>query len=528
MAIGTVQTKYGKVAGVEAVEEKYAGITYFKGIPYAAPPVGKLRWKAPEDPECWEGIRVCDKYGDRAMQPFPMFVDTALAQEPYDSDFYYDEYPKCSEDCLYLNVTTGADSDTEKRPVFMWFHGGGLGGGHSYEVEFEPSELARKGVVVVTVGHRLNSFGYLALPQLSEEQGGISGNYGLLDEVKALDWVYENIQAFGGDPNNITVGGQSGGTSKTGALAGSPLQKRRVRRVIPQSNLTWPGGIMGYASVGEAELTGREFLRQLGIDPDLPLEELRKLPPEKFFGSRMDFQIGQMVCDGVCIQYREEWKNLRENASYCDFLSGGNLGEMTMRDGVFFNAEGPVTQKEYYLLAKERLGDLYEKYDFEKNFPCTEENADYMSRYMAAMGLTGFGGTMNNRYFGAYRRQHGESGHSYSYLFAHATPCRPEEIGTDRDSAKLLSWHSSELWYTFASLRKNENGESNVPPARPWTELDVRLADQISSYWANYMKNGDPNGEGLPFWPESDEIFGWMELGDEPKAIADVIRLWTS
>ncbi len=518
MSIGIVQTKYGKLAGVEATDPKYAGITYFKGVRYAASAAGENRWKAPQDQEPWEGVKLADTYAARAMQPEMMGV---LTDEPYASDFYQ-EYvdaggmPPRSEDCLFLNITTGAQSADEKRPVFIWFHGGGLGGGHSFEPEFDNSELARKGIVVVTVGQRLNVFGYLALPQLSAEQGGISGNYGLMDEIKALDWVYENIAAFGGDPENITIGGQSGGTAKSGALAGSPMQKGRVKRVINQSNLNWVGRNMN--TMAEAEELGKKFLEAKGLDPNMSLEELRALPADVFYGKNlgpMDMAVGAMVADGVYIKYAENYKNIDEFACDCDYISGGNYGEMSMRKGFGLGGGEPINETTYYQLAKEQLGELYEKYDFEKNYPCTPENADKLSRWYAALGMTSFGGTINNRYFGAYRKAKGMKGKTWSFLFSRVAPSRPEEAGTARDADALLAWHSSELFYTFASLRRSEDGKSNFPLVRPWTEWDVELADKVSSYWANFMKTGDPNGEGLPVWPESDENWGWIDLGDE-------------
>lgn len=201
MAIGNVRTKYGIVRGIE-FEGDYSGITIFKGIPYAAPPVAELRWAPPADPVPWEGIRNCDTYGPAAMQIF--------LRDRHAVEYYFSGTPKCSEDCLYLNVTTGAAETGEKRPVYMWFHGGGLTNCFSYEEQFNPQEMAKNGIVVVTVGHRLSLFGYLALPQLSREQGGHSGNYGFMDQLKALEWVRENIEAFGGNPECITVGGHGG------------------------------------------------------------------------------------------------------------------------------------------------------------------------------------------------------------------------------------------------------------------------------------------------------------------------------
>ena len=320
--IGIVQTKYGKVSGVP-LEGKHGGITLFKGIPYAAPPVGELRWKPPIDPAPWDGIRACDIYGRAAIQNFSKM-------EPNISDFYYRGHPEMSEDCLYLNVTTGASSPGEKRPVYIWFHGGGLFNGYPYIYIFDGSELARKGVVVVSVAQRLNLFGYIALPQLSVEQGGKSGNYGLMDEFKALDWVYENIASFGGDPDNITVGGQSGGTSKSGTLATSPKTKGRIRRVINQSNLFW---LSRFPSVAEVEKHSLEYLESIGIAPDTSLEELRKRDALSFLDA--NGTIGKfhssMVFDGDYVAHPEQTKNHEEYGQGLDYLAGSNYGEGALR-----------------------------------------------------------------------------------------------------------------------------------------------------------------------------------------------------
>lgn len=497
-----ITTKYGKVQGVE--EE---GITLFKGVPYAAPPVGELRWKPPVDPQPWEGVRICNTYGARSMQA----AIKGLSFEPYSSDFYYMGYPKCSEDCLYLNIATDAQNADEKRPVYVWFHGGSLLSGHSYEIEFNPVVLAKKGIIVVTIGHRLNVFGYLALPQLTAEQG-TSGNYGLMDEVKALDWIRENIAAFGGDPENITVGGQSGGTWKTGALVACPMAEGKIRRVINQSNLCWN---MQFPSLAAVEDEGIRFMEYLGFDKNVSLNTLRSVPAEKFIVSADPFSNDiavpdSMCCDGKWIPVPNLVESLDKYAGNCDYLTGGNLGESSMAPGLILFGEEIHNAAEFYDAAKDMVGEkLYDKYDVRALFSVTDKNADYISRQLAAEGLTGFGGEMKNRYFGAYRAKKFPNSKTYTYIFSHVTPGRPQDTGTDRDPEKLLAWHSSELWYTFSSLREN------IPPCRPWTPLDFRLAEQMSSYWANFIRTGDPNGEGLPYWPASDESYNWMELGDE-------------
>ena len=296
MSIGTVETRYGKVQGVE-LEGKYSGITLFKGIPYAAPPVGELRFAAPVPPVSWEGVRICDHYGDAPIQ---VFADTKAGSVLWTMrEFHLEEYPPMSEDCLYLNICTGAKEPGEKRPVYMWYHGGGLVNGYSFEPQFDPSEMAARGIVVVQVGTRLNAFGCLALPQLREEQG-TSGNYGLMDQLMALRWIRENIEAFGGDPENITAGGESGGCTKATVLAAIPASKNGVRRVINQSGNMW---LRRLISPAQAEEKGRAYLCYLGIDPDTPVSELRKLDAMRLFDPEMPRELlpNDMVQDGVLI-----------------------------------------------------------------------------------------------------------------------------------------------------------------------------------------------------------------------------------
>ena len=511
MSIGIVETKYGKVQGSCGKGEKYAQVTLFNSIPYAAPPVGELRFKPPVKPVAWEGVRDCSGYGGRPWQNIEGMI------EPYESDFFFNkDVPAMSEDCLYLSVATAAQSAEEKRPVYMWFHGGGLVQGWYYEPEFDPSEFARKGIVVVSVGQRLGAFGCLSLKQLSDEQGGASGNYTLMDEVAAFEWVRENIAAFGGDPDNITVGGQSGGTWKAGALSTVPAVAATgaIKRVIHQSALYWARG-GEIPTMEEAEAAGAEYLKSIGVDVQISVEELRKLPVETFFKAPL---FGRMVCDGKYIMYPDQVKNVEEYAADLDYLAGCNYGECRMEPGIFGGNTPNMDAKWVYARAKEMLGELYEEYGFENLVHVTDENAETVSRGLAALGMSEgfFSGVNFVRAFGAYQAKHHPKSRVWSYLFSHIVPSRPEEAGTDRDMARHLVWHSGELWYTFASLREN------VPPARAWHELDYKLADQVTDYWANFIKCGDPNGEGLETWPASGEKHGWMDLGDKCVGHEDV------
>ena len=518
MAIGIVQTKFGKVKGVE-FDGKYAGITIFKGIPYAAPPVGSLRWKPPVDPVPWEGIRECTDYGPAAVQ--------TILNDRHAYEYYFSGIPEVSEDCLYLHLTTGAAGAGEKRPVYIWFHGGGLTNCFSFEEQFNPQEMASRGVIVVTVGHRLNLFGYLALPQLTKEQGGTSGNYGLMDQWKAVQWVIENIEAFGGDPDTITVGGQSGGCTKALAMVATPVNQGRVKRVISQSGLK-----MMYKAntLAFAEQQGINYLRYIGLDPNISLDELRAMPTERLFSDApLAVMPGDLVCDANLVPYLSLKDGVEQYARDVDFLSGSNLGEADVY-GESRAALGTVAVRSYvkamkndadfYAHFRNLMGSIYDEYDADHVLQVENGNPYRTARHLAGLGLAGWEGmnysrnVMLNRMFGARRKKIGHTGNTFTYYWTHIEPCRECDYGTERDPEKLLAWHSSELWYVFNSLRPG------IPPVRPWEGLDYEIGDRMCHYWTNFIKTGDPNGAGLAQWPQSDENYGWMELGDE--AIAHI------
>ena len=514
MAIGIVQTGNGPVRGIE-FDGKYSGITLFKGIPYAKPPVGELRWKAPQDPEPWNDVRVCDTYGPAAVQ-------TPLADR-HAKEYYFNGLPEFSEDCLYLNVTTGAEKAGEKRPVYMWFHGGGLTNCFAYEEQFNAQEMAKKGVIVVTVGQRLSLFGYLALPQLTKEQGGRSGNYGFMDQIKALDWVTQNIEAFGGDPDCITVGGQSGGCTKAAAMAATAVTGGRIKRVISQSGLKM---MCRFKTLEEAEAQGREYLRYAGLDPDISLDELRKIDTYDLFkdAPRAIFP-GDMVCDGDLVPFITMREGIERYARDVDFLSGSNWGEMDVfvaskaklgREPVNDYIKAIRNEADFHAHFRNLLGPVYDEFDGSHTLNANlEENPYRSARWYAGLGLAGWVGmnfsrnVMLNRMFGMRRKELGHTGNTWTYYWRHLEPCRPEDYGTERDPNRLLAWHSSELWFVFKSLRPG------IPPLRPWRDLDYEVAERMNNYWVNFIKTGDPNGNDEPYWPASDEKYGWMELGAE-------------
>jgi len=500
-----VRTRFGQVRGLP-LAGRYEGITVFRGIPYAAPPVGALRFRPPADPPAWSGVRDCDTDPPIAMQDCHL----APTYEPQCSDFYWRGMPMCSEDCLYLNIATGSIPERHEaplQPVLLWFHDG-LSGGYAYEPEFDPAELAHRGVVVVSVGHRLHLFGYLLLSQFANEQRSAGGNYGLMDQFKALDWVCDNIAGFGGDPDNITVGGQGGGAEKSAALATSPKARGRVRRLINQSGLFW---LRWFREPDIAERDSHRHLMSIGIDPDLSPDALRALSARDLLGptERMVAFHPSMVWDGEYIAYQEQARNFAAYGGDLDVMAGSNLGEVPMSpDGPLF-PEPFSDIRDYQAYMRRLLRGLYDKYDFPRIFPVTQTNMNHQIRLLDAYGLTGTDGLMTRRHFGAYRAATGASGKTFVYLFSHRPP-GPGDTDNRRDPDRLLSWRGSELWFTFGSLRPG------VPPARHWRHRDYRLAEQLTGYWANFIHTGDPNGPGLPAWPVCGAQYGWMHLGEQP------------
>lgn len=292
--IREVTVEGGRIRGVRGNNPIY---TVFKGIPYAAPPVGELRWKAPQPVIPWEGVRVCAEYGDIAPQ-------TIRYEEPlYGREFFQNTDPR-SEDCLSLNVWTPAKSPDEKLPVFFWVHGGGYFGGTGTEPEFDGEGFCRRGVILVTINYRLGALGFLAHPELSaESEHGVSGNYGILDQQAALKWTRNNIAAFGGDPDNITIGGQSAGAISIMCLMTSPLSKNDFARAIIQSGASV--GTQGMMSrdmdLKDAEAQGVEFMKSFGCNS---IQELRKVDAMELVKSQTLAMQGprfNQITDGWCL-----------------------------------------------------------------------------------------------------------------------------------------------------------------------------------------------------------------------------------
>ena len=455
-------------------------VTVYKGIPYAAPPVGDLRWQAPQTPPTWQGTRDAAAFGPACMQ------------QPYaENSLYRSDLGPINEDCLTLNVWT---THQTKLPVMVWIHGGALTRGSGATTWYDGEALARKGVVVVTINYRLGAFGFLAHSELTAESPQhTSGNYGILDQVAALQWVKRNIAAFGGDPDKVTIFGESAGSWSTNCLMASPLTRGLVHRVIGESGAFF--GVM--KKLNEAEKTGAK----LG-----DLKTLRAKPAEEILKASYDQRAMGPLVDGYLLPTDIYTIFKQGKQTDVPLLAGYNADEGT----AFANWNGDVDA--FVKQARQRFGGNAD--EFLKAYPVdTPEHAK--ESFYATFRDTTFGWNMRT-----WGRMVEKTGHhpAYLYYFSRVPPGPQAE--------RYGAYHASEIPYVFSTLGLLK---------RPAEGVDGQLAEAMSNYWANFAKHGDPNGPGLPKWPAykaKDEV--WMEFnGAEPKtrvelnkAKLDVMDKW--
>ena len=473
-----VRTEQGLIQGTLA---SASGITVFKGIPYAKPPVGELRWRAPESPAKCTGVRQANQFSagcpQRRSGPFGPWSAEYISKAGMEGG--------SSEDCLYLNIWTGAKAAREKRPVFVWMHGGGFSSGSGDVPVYDGEGLAAKGLVMVTINYRLGVLGFLAHPELTKESGhNASGNYGILDAVCALRWVRRNVAAFGGDPGNVTIAGQSAGAFLVNYLVASPLAKGLFHRAIAQSG----GAFMKAATLGEAQESGLKLAESLKA---ATLTELRSKPADAFVPLAQGLQYGPIV-DGYVVpdQVRQIFAGGMQND--VPVIAGWNAD-----DGVSFGP--PLKAQAFREQAAKLYGDLAG--EFLKAFPATDdETAAASQRAVARDQLFAW----QSRAWALSQNKTGKS-KVFLYCFDRIAPGTPEQ-------KRYRAFHSGEIAYALNTL---------VRWNRPWEPVDRKLAEAMSSYWANFSRKGDPNGAGLPLWPafaEGDERS--MNLGDKIEAIA--------
>lgn len=467
-----IRTKLGNVSGVATADGK---ISVFKGIPFAAPPVGPLRWKEPQPASPWKGVLHADHFSKNCVQkPTHEFL-------PWTKEFML--VNDVSEDCLYLNIWSPAKTGEDHLPVYVFIYGGGFTSGAGDVSIYDGENLAKKGIVVVNMNYRVGVFGFLAHPELTAESPHhSSGNYAFLDQLAALKWVKENIAAFGGDPERVTIGGQSAGAVSVGLQVVSPLTKGLFRGAVTESGT----GIGGWPipSLGEAEKTGADFAKSVGAKS---IADLRAMPAEKL----LDAQTPRFppVVDGWFLPDQ-----------VMKIYAVGGENDVPMIDG--WNADEnpgkPLSAEDFRKQAQDSYGPMAD--EFLKLYPADTDEQAKMSQKQSARDRERV-----SAFLWAQERAKTAKSDVYLYFFTRAIPWpQHPEYG---------AYHSADMPYFFDNL--------NLLP-RPYEQVDHEIAHEMSSYLVNFVKTGDPNSDNLPGWTAFNGTSAKpiMELGESPGPIA--------
>jgi para-nitrobenzyl esterase len=439
------------------------GVTRYLGIPYAAPPVGDKRWTAPQPAPAWTGVLHADRFAPNCQQ-----APSPAAFRAWTSEYLIKGVS--SEDCLYLNLWAPQASPTKPLPVLVWIHGGAFVSGGATVPVYDGEHLATKGVIVVTINYRLGVYGFLSHPQLRRENAAhASGNYGLLDQIAALRWVKDNIAAFGGDPQRVTVAGQSAGAAAVHHLIASPLAHGVFQQAIAESGsgmgLRVPDGAASDA-VGE-ELAQKAGAAGIAALRKLPAAQLDKAAAGLDFRPNID---GQVLPDASYVD---------RNTNDVPVLTGLTADEGSAMADTY----GQATPASLLATIRERYGDLAP--EFEKIYapdPAAMSDAQAGAALIQLNRDRGLAST----WLWAKRRMAASRQPVYLYLFTHAEP-GPE-------SERYAAFHSSEIPYVFGTLDK---------ALRPFTDADYALSRTMGGYWVNWVAHGDPNWLGLPPWPRA-------------------------
>ncbi|MBT5837006.1 MAG: carboxylesterase family protein [Hellea sp.] len=512
-----VMTAMGPIQGTITKDEN---VFNYKGIPYAKPPLGKLRWSPPEETDSWAEVKLANSYGNRCMQPddtedgyFNRLIEghglnkflTYLIKKGVASQ----KPAPMSEDCLYLNIRTdnirGDKKGKKLKPVMVWIHGGGHQFGSSDLSYYQSNTLVNKGVVLVTINYRLGVMGYMAHPSLSKsDPNGVSGNYGTLDQIAALEWVQKNINSFGGDPNNVTIFGESAGAWSVTELMATPLAGGLFHKAIGQSGASsyhmgqmdgegvgWPSGYQTGLVVTEALGLKNPTAKDLRA---IPAEKIQSVVTEKMSEGFHHVRDGYVFPENVGLSFSKNKYNK------VPMLFGYNSDEGTL---FFPDDEQPTIWipdltpgskkelstklKEFFPVNHEKLIDLYNL------------DEDFTAGGTQWMGDEIFG--VNIRYVTRQNEIHG--GESYLYHFSRVPPSNKQTIG---------AFHAAEIPFVFGSYEKTIG----------YSKEDIKLAELMQNYWVNFAKNGNPNGDNLPEWPLHKNI-NWMKFtantGENSEAI---------
>jgi para-nitrobenzyl esterase len=466
------------------------GVTAYKGIPFGAPPVGDLRWRPPQPAAHWDGVRDASQFGAACMQ------NERGSSLPWTEEFM--TAGPISEDCLFLNVWTGAKSANEKRPVMVWMYGGGFNEGAGSITVYDGAALAKKGVVLVSMNYRMGALGFLVYPELTKESEHYSsGNYGLLDQIAALQWVHKNIAAFGGDPDKVTIFGQSAGALSVGLLMQSPLAKGLFARAIAESGpgLIARNALGGGTTLADREQAGVKYAEFKGAHS---LAELRAIPAANFYapgGGRGAPGPGATVVDGWVVP-------LAPPDNQVPLLAG-----MVADDNGISGGGGGAGQKpsvsSYEAAAQKKYGAQADA--FLKLYPVASDDTVAATQKDANRDLTRVGMDL----WAADQIKMSKKVYTYYFDRVIPWPAHPE----------FGAFHTSDVPYVFENIHKMD---------RPWEPVDDQVSDAVSSYWVNFAATGNPNGKGLAEWPAySDGSHTTMELGAKmgPMPVADSAKL---
>ena len=470
---------------LEGTIEPGSGVRSFKGIPFAAPPVGDLRWRPPQPAAPWANVRSAHQFGPRAMQ-LPVFGDMNFRSDGM------------SEDCLYLNVWAPAAPAEQELPVLVYFYGGGNVAGDGSEPRYDGARLAQRGIITVTANYRLNIFGFFAHPELTQESPQhASGNYGYLDQAAALRWVWENIAAFGGDPGRVTIAGESAGSIAVSAQLVSPLAKDLIAGAIGSSGSIIVG--LEPVALAEAERTGLELVASLDA---ASLAALRALPPERLLEATRERGPRDFpgTVDGYFHPRSPEELYAAGEQAHVPLLVGWNSEEASY--AVLFMGQDP-TPENYERIVRERYGARAEQ--VLRLYPATSDEEVIAAATDLASDI--FLGYSTWKWADLHGRA---SGHPvYRYLYAHPRPpMRPEmgdavaglaggvlrgtEAEAQRQPPARGAVHSADIEYFMGNLATNT--------VYAWTDEDEQLSEVMQQYYANFVRSGDPNGPGVPRW----------------------------
>ncbi|HEX7018605.1 MAG TPA: carboxylesterase family protein [Gemmatimonadaceae bacterium] len=488
-----VRTANGVVQGLAAS----SGIREFRGIPFAAPPVRDLRWKPPQPARNWTGVRAADRFADQCMQA-RVFSDMVFRNSG------------TSEDCLYLNVWAPPASSGARLPVLVYFYGGGFIAGDGSEPRYDGESMARRGIVVVTTSYRLGVFGFLAHPELTRESPHhASGNYGLLDQVAALRWVRANIAAFGGDPARVTIAGESAGSFSVSGLMASPLSKDLIAGAIGESGAFF-SQTLTTPSLATSEQSGVRFAEAAGAHSLADLRRLSAMEVLAAASRRGGPRIGADI-DGWFLPESPNAIYAAGKQAHVPLLAGWNSEEGGPPAALRENPTSEAFARVLSTAFGDRAADAARVYPASTPDDVLQAATNLASDQFIAYSTW------------KWLDMQSATGDKpvYRYFYSHPRPAMTaaavEQAGPSRVPPPRGAVHSAEIEYAMGNLRTN--------PVYAWTPDDSRVSELVESYFANFVKTGNPNGSGLPEWPlgnaKGDAPVMRMRLDVEPRAEAE-------